>query len=77
MCVTSAHVSVKRAVERRKQQELQVQEIQYKTADKKGEALHRLHEMESLANALSETVKEKNIALDLQRKTNRYYHNYL
>ena len=59
-------------MERRKQQELQVQEVQYRTADKKGEALHRLHEMESLANALSETIKEKNIALDLQRKTNKY-----
>lgn len=66
-----AYVSIKRAVERRRQQELHVQEIQYRTTDKKGEALHRLHEMESLANALSETVKEKNIALDLQRKTNR------
>jgi len=39
--------------------------------DKKGEALHRVQELESLANALSETVKEKNIALDLQRKANR------
>ena len=65
-------MSTKRAVERRKQQELQVQEVKYKVVDKKGEAIHRLHEVESLANALSETVKEKNIALDLQRKTNRY-----
>ena len=59
-------------MERRKQQEFQVQEVQYRTADKKGEALHRLQEMESLANALSETIKEKNIALDLQRMTNKY-----
>ena len=65
-------MSTKRAVERRKQRELQVQDVQYKMVDKKGEALHRLHEVESLANALSETVKEKNIALDLQRKTNKY-----
>ena len=70
------HVSIKRAVERRKQQEeFHTQEVQYKTLDKKGESLHRLHDMESLANALSETVKEKNISLDLQRKTNRYCHN--
>ena len=67
-------ISIKRAVERRKQEELQIQEIQYRAVDKKGEALHRLHEVESLANALSETVKEKNIALDVQRKTNRYHH---
>lgn len=52
-----------------------MQEVQYRTLDKKGDALHRLHETESLANALSETVKEKNIALDLQRKTNRYCSN--
>ena len=49
-----------------------MQEVQYRAVDKRGEVLHRLHEVESLANALSETVKEKNIALDVQRKTNKY-----
>lgn len=66
------HAWLQRAVERRKQQEFQqAQEVQYRSGNKKGEALQRLHEMESLSNALSETVKEKNIALDVQKKTNR------
>lgn len=58
-----------RAVERRKQQESQG--VQFKMIDKKGESLHRVQELESLANSLSETVSEKNIALDLQRRANR------
>lgn len=63
----------KRAVERRKMKESQ-NETLHMNSDKVSElrqSMKRVQELDSLANSLSEEVKEKSLALAHQRKTNR------
>lgn len=63
----------KRAVERRKIKESQ-NETLHMNSDKVSElrqSMKRVQELDSLANSLSEEVKEKSLALAHQRKTNR------
>ena len=65
----------KRAVERRKAKEASVEKaLQFATGHKKQDSqqyLRRISELETIANNLAESVKEKTIALSHQKKANK------